>query len=361
MKRPKEYHFTFVPRERERTKRSFFMTDVTHMPSIAATAQQASPELHASVIVCTYNRCESLKRTLAALCHQQVAPGLSWEVLVVDNNSKDLTKAIVEAHAGAFPALRYIFEPKQGLSHARNAGIAAARGRYLLFTDDDVAPEPDWMQRMVQGMMRTGCDAAGGYIAPVWETPPPAWLTERFHGFLAIKTERTDTYEITEGLPLPFGANMAFKRELFTRLGPFDVNRGRKGNVLASGEDGEFLARLLAAGGKVMFFGDARVHHAVESFRLTKRYFRRWRFQTSRNLAQSRGFEGDRRVAGIPLYMFGQLARACARAVTARFSEPADEAFYKEIIVWHFLGSMQGLWRERGRAPASPPLGSSEC
>jgi hypothetical protein len=96
-----------------------------------------------------------------------------------------------------------------------------------------------------------------------------------------------------------------------------------------------------------MFFGDARVHHTVESFRVTRRYFRRWRYQTSRNLAESRGFPGARRVLGVPPYLFAQLLRAGWRALVARFDEPADEAFNKEIIVWHFLGTIQGLWRRR--------------
>ena len=97
-----------------------------------------------------------------------------------------------------------------------------------------------------------------------------------------------------------------------------------------------------------MFFGDARVHHAVEAFRLTKRYFRRWRYQTSRNLAESRGLVGTRRIFGIPLYVFPQLMRAIARALLSSLRDPADKAFQSEIIVWHFLGTIAGLWRARG-------------
>ena len=99
-----------------------------------------------------------------------------------------------------------------------------------------------------------------------------------------------------------------------------------------------------------MFFGDARVHHSVETFRLTKRYFRRWRYQTSRNLAESRGFPGNSRIGGVPLYVYSQLLRAIGRALVGRVADPPDEAFFKEIIAWHFLGSIEGLWRTR-KAP----------
>ena len=312
--------------------------------------------MDASIIVCTYNRAESLRDTLRALHALKSPAKRNWEVVVVDNNSRDETRQAVEEFGRGFARLRYLFEPRQGLSYARNHGLAAARGRILLFTDDDVAPEPDWVQRVLDGMSRTGCLACGGFIAPEWESPPPAWLTERFHGFLAVRAERADTYRIEGDMQPPFGANMAFRREVFDRFGQFDVGRGRSGNVLASGEDGELFQRILDDGGEVMFFGDARVHHTVESFRLTKRYFRRWRYQTSRNLAQSRGFPGKRRLFGVPPYLVPQLLRAAARALVARLTDPADEAFGREIIVWHFLGAIAGLWRSRSDAPRPPAV-----
>ena len=327
------------------------MTQQDHTP----TPLDIAP-LHASVIVCTYNRARSLARTLGCLARQDIPSATLWEVIVVDNNSRDETRAVVEEAQRSSPNLRYEFEARQGLSHARNHGIDAARGEILLFTDDDVCPERDWVQRILEGMAQHGCDACGGYIAPDWEVPPPSWLTERFHGFLAVRTSSTETFRITSLSDTPFGANMAFRRSAFQEFGVFDVTRGRRGTVLSSGEDGELFERLLAGGAKVMFFGDARVHHRVEAFRLTKRYFRRWRYETSRNLALSRGLPGARRLFGIPLYLFPQLARACANALKARFARPQDEAFHREIIVWHFLGELSGLVQARKRGDARDPI-----
>jgi len=306
-----------------------------------------TPTRTASIVVCTYNRAESLRDTLAALRRLHEPPGVDWEVLIVDNNSTHHTRAVVEEAMRAWPRLRYEFESAQGLSHARNRGIACSTGEVILFTDDDVLPEPEWLQKTLEGLDRYGADACGGWIGPIWESPPPAWLTERFHGFLAVRTERNDDCPITADTPAPFGANMAFRRAVFARVGLFDTNRGRKGAVLASGEDGEMFERILAAGLQVVFLGSSRVHHKVESFRLTKRYFRRWRFQTSRNIAQSRGAPGARRLFNIPLYLFPQLARAIGRMLWSRLSGPADEAFNREIVVFHFLGLMQGLYRAR--------------
>lgn len=303
--------------------------------------------MDATVIVCTYNRAESLRDTLRALRAQKTNPSREWEVVVVDNNSKDHTRKVVAEVQREWPLLRYEFEQAQGLSHARNRGIAAAQGVVILFTDDDVLPEPDWLETTLAGMDKYQADACGGYIAPIWETPPPAWLTERFYGFLAIRTDRTDDYLITQASRAPFGANMAMKRSVFDRVAPFDTNRGRKGNVLASGEDGEMFERILAAGLKAIFLGQSRVHHKVEAFRLTKRYFRRWRFQTSRNIAQSRGLAGERRLFNIPLFIFPQFMRAFARMLWGHMTQPRDEAFNREIVVFHFLGLMQGLYCSR--------------
>jgi len=302
-----------------------------------------------SVVVCTYNRAASLADTLRALKAQQVPDSIDWEVVVVDNNSRDDTRAVVEAAAKDFPRLRYLFQPLQGLSHARNLGIEAARGALLLFTDDDVLPEPDWLACVVAGLRRHDADACGGYIAPIFEVPPPRWLTERFYGFLAVRTERTDDYPIESASQAPFGANMAVKRAVFDRVGLFDVTRGRSGKVLASGEDGELFERILAAGLRAWFIGDARVHHKVEAFRLSKRYLRRWRYQSSRNIALSRGLAGERRVCGVPLFVFPQTLRAAWRVVTGHLGCAPDEAFNREMVLCHFLGLIEGLYRRERR------------
>jgi len=320
--------------------------------------------LDASVIVCTYDRCESLSHTLQALARQQPDPEMRWELIVVDNNSRDDTRTVVERFAASsvIATVRYVFEASQGLSHARNRGIKEANGSVLLFTDDDARPEPDWIRRVLEGMDQHNCDGCGGYIAPEWEVPPPPWLTERFYRYLALRIDRLDTYQVAGTSEVPFGANMAFRREVFQRIGPFDVTRGRKGNFLAGGEEIDLFERLLAKGGKVMFFGDVRVYHRIEKSRLTKRYFRRLRYQSSRNIAQSEDIAGDRRFLGVPLYMFPQFARACRNAIMARLSQPRDEAFHRELIVWHFLGLITGLAASRhcpGKSSNRRPAGTS--
>ena len=100
--------------------------------------------MNTTIIVCTYNRCKSLAKTLESIATLRVPGPVEWEVLVVDNNSTDQTRAVVEGFSCRYPSrFRYLFEPQQGKSCALNAGIQAARGEILAFTDDDVTVEPD--------------------------------------------------------------------------------------------------------------------------------------------------------------------------------------------------------------------------
>src|SRR5690349_5231481 len=98
-----------------------------------------------SVCICTYNRCQTLRSALESVLGQE-ADGVRFEVIVVDNNSTDDTKQVVESFVRrGHSNLRYSFEGRQGLSHARNAGIAVARSPLVAFTDDDIRVAPDWV------------------------------------------------------------------------------------------------------------------------------------------------------------------------------------------------------------------------
>ena len=312
----------------------------------------------ATVIVCTYNRCKSLEDTLRAMQQQVVPPDISWELIVVDNNSSDGTQALVAEWQTRLPGLRYQFEERQGLSYARNRGIEAANGALLLFTDDDVIPESDWVATVVRAMKLHGCDGLGGYIAPLWEETPPPWLTDKFHGFLAIRMDNHGPRLLEAEDDPPFGANMAFRREVFSRLGGFDVNRGHKGKVLAGGEEWDLFARLRDSGGKVVYIPAARVHHKVEAFRLNKRYFRRWRYQNSRNIGETQGVPGARTLLGIPPYLIAQTVKSGLRTVWGYVLLPSDEAFRTEMIAWHFLGLVAGLMQRSHRRRATASTGT---
>src|SRR5580704_12336571 len=112
-----------------------------------------------SIIICSQNRAESLRLTLESIGKAAVPPGWTAELLIVDNSSSDHTRAIVTKAQLSNLTLRYIYEPKAGLSYARNAGLAAASGRIILFTDDDIHVPLDWIEGMCRPILEGTADA----------------------------------------------------------------------------------------------------------------------------------------------------------------------------------------------------------
>lgn len=237
-----------------------------------------------TVILCTYNRCGSLAEALESVAAQTLPDRVKWEVIVVDNNSRDETRTVVEQYCQRFPSrFRYAFEGEQGLSRARNAGIRAARGQIIAFLDDDVIAEPDWLGRLTQSLHDDTWAGAGGRIAPPIGFQPPAWLPlggkYDLGGTLALFDLGDEAAELKRA---PYGTNMAFRTSVFKRCGMFRTDLGRCGNALLSGEDTEFGNRLFAAGLRLRYEPAAIVHHPVSEERLKKRYFDSWWFNFGR-------------------------------------------------------------------------------
>ena len=138
-----------------------------------------------TVAICTWNRGKLLDQTLTQLRHLRIPEGVTWELLVVNNNCTDDTDAVIARHERHLP-LRRLFEPKQGHSNARNCAVDHARGEYLIWTDDDVTVCREWLQ-VYEAAFEAHPEAAffGGPIRPRFEGNPPRWLT-RSRGSLAI-------------------------------------------------------------------------------------------------------------------------------------------------------------------------------
>jgi glucosyl-dolichyl phosphate glucuronosyltransferase len=261
-----------------------------------------------SIVVCTYNRAASLRLTLAALDAQLTPPDLVWELIIVDNNSTDTTRSEIERFAGsARVAVRPLFVAAQGLSHARNAGLARSHGNIVGFTDDDVRPAPDWVASVAHGMNEHAADIIGGRILPAWREPPPAWLEQRsfFHGALAIMTHPAPRQVLDpSGSPSVWGANMAFRRKVFDTVGLFDTRRGLVGTKLYRGEEIDLVERAIAAGYRAVYDPSVVVWHRIGPERMRVGYLSRLYFERA---------EGDALVHGIPLSRYRSVAaRTCS-------------------------------------------------
>ncbi|HEY7546996.1 MAG TPA: glycosyltransferase [Blastocatellia bacterium] len=321
-----------------------------------------------SIIIPTYNRARDLAGTLGSMAW--LSPRAEWEMLVVDNNSSDDTRAVVQEAQSWFPAkLHYLFEPEQGRCAALNAGIRAASGEILVTTDDDVRVEKDWLDRAAEGLSRLRCDYVGGRVLPVWTAPRPAWLPNRGgrHWAVIALLDYGPT-PIEFGSHVPLGVNMAFRREAFERAGLWDNSIGRKAGTLLGQEVREWGLRARLAGLRGFYVPEMVVHHLIPPDRLTKRYFRRWFYwhgisramlyaKTRINMEAPEQTHLDYsrvpHIAGVPRYMYRSCLRAFKDMIGAKARRDDMAAFEHELWIWFFAGIIRQRLRDRKSDPPS--------
>src|SRR4051812_36033554 len=197
---------------------------------LVETSMSESPALtpRVSIVICTWNRSRLLRKTLEQMTLLDTAPGTRWELIVVNNNCSDDTESVLDDFQSRLPLVR-LFEPTPGKSHAANRAVGEAKGEYIVWTDDDVLVDRDWLNAYLAAFARwPDASVFGGLIAPWFEESPPRWLEKVFG-----KVERA--YAALNHGPIgcalthetiPFGANMALKRSAHleegydARLGP---------------------------------------------------------------------------------------------------------------------------------------------
>lgn len=234
-----------------------------------------------SVVICTYNRSHSLKRTLESLAGLSRREKLLREIIIVDNNSQDDTKEVVEDFGKrSLLNIRYVLEDRQGVSYARNRGIKEAEGEIIAFLDDDVIVTKDWLDQLSLAFELYNPAIVGGRVLLQSDLPAPEWLSWKVSIPLG-EFDLGDNVVISDNQKdmIGIGANMAFKREVFLRYGLFRTDLGRKGNKLYMGEDTELYRRALNSGELCMYYPHATVYHCTGSERMKKNYIRRWFFR----------------------------------------------------------------------------------
>jgi glycosyltransferase involved in cell wall biosynthesis len=209
---------------------------------------------------------------------EQESECLRYEVIVVDNNSTDDTRQVVERYlTRGYSNLRYVFEEKQGVSYARNTGLANARAPIIAFADDDVRVAKDWVANIRKEFDRhPEVDFVGGKILPRWKTAPPAWLTRDHWWALALLDYGDEAFYVSADNPLCLPtANASFRSQLFERFGLFSPE-------FSGREDHEFLLRLWWEGIRGLYAPNIVVTAEVQPERLKKEYHRKWNTTTGK-------------------------------------------------------------------------------
>lgn len=235
-----------------------------------------------SVVICTWNRASLLRRSLASHVTAHLPSNLPWEIVVVDNGSMDDTANVIKEFAGRLP-IRGVYEPKLGLSHARNAGVREARGEYVLWTDDDVIISPNWLISYADAIEQwPEASFFGGPVVPLFDNAPPRWLVEALPvigNAYALVDLGTEVLPFTQE-DVPFGANYAVRMTEQRRY-MYSPELGRRGNHLAGGEETMVVRSILRDGGTGWYLPSAMVHHVISKERQSVHYLRRYYFENS--------------------------------------------------------------------------------
>ena len=226
-----------------------------------------------SLVIATYNRREQLLMALESATRQTL-PFEKWEVVVVDNNSQDGTYESVEAFAAAHVGmnLRVVRETIQGVSAARNRGIAESCGEFIVVTDDDEVLVEGFLETYYEFYERGG-RICGGRILPSFEVEPPVWMSKYTERAIAGTVDLGDTERDFGAGKFFGGGNHGYRRDVAEYYGGYDTGLGRNGNVLLAGEEKDLYKRMVASGESIRYLPGALVYHNVEKERLTREYF----------------------------------------------------------------------------------------
>jgi glycosyltransferase involved in cell wall biosynthesis len=201
-----------------------------------------------SVVLPTRGRARYLEVALDSLASQDLDE--PWELVVVDDGSEDGTRELLDQRG--VRSLR--LEPARGLNPARNAGVRATGGELVAFTDDDVQAPPGWLRALVAGARRhSGAEAFGGPIRPRFEGPAPRGCGREDPPLTTLDLGGED-----HPAEVAWGANMAVRRAAFERIGDFDES------IHGGGDEQEWLERLLAKGGRLVYLAQAGLDHRRE-------------------------------------------------------------------------------------------------
>lgn len=231
------------------------------------------PEI--SAVICTRDRSAYLANCLRGLEQQSLASS-RFEVIVIDNGSKDDTAAVSAEFTDRNANFHYHVEPRGGLSIARNTGLRMSRAAIVAYTDDDAVPDSSWLERYCERFRQCPAEVGiiGGDVVPVWEAPRPAWLVEELLRPLSAGLRWSTEARILRPGEWLIEVNSAYRKAALVRAGGFPEQLGRMDSMLLSGDGAVNL--LIEQAGYLLFYDpQIIVHHHIAASRVTRTWFRR--------------------------------------------------------------------------------------
>lgn len=234
-----------------------------------------------TAIICTYNRAKYVSPLLDSIAANDLSM-TEYEILLVDNNCTDNTKEVCEAFVEKHRDVnfRYVVEPEQGLSAARNKGIKEAKGDIIVYIDDDALVDSHYLRTYAEWFESHPVTmACGGPIEPLYETSEPAWMTPYTKALLTAWMDYGDKVREYPQGRYPGGGNAAYRKKVFEQVGLFNTALGRKGGNLMGSEEKDIFVKMHAQHMQVLYLPWPVLHHCIPQAKLERDYFDRLTLQ----------------------------------------------------------------------------------
>jgi len=230
-----------------------------------------------TVVVPTYNGAEYIADCIESLINQKKVDSLSYEILVIDNNSTDNTIDIVNHYCSKYKNIKLIREINQGLSHVRNRGYLESKSEYIAYIDDDCTASANWVANIINSIKSVEPKPVviGGKILPRFKSQQPAWFSEELETFTWGSSKRFLTDKEREGF---YGANIVIQRKVLVQYGGFNISFGMKGEGIGLGEEIDLFNRIYEEHPFFWYDPDIYVNHLIkdEFFKINYRLRRAW-------------------------------------------------------------------------------------
>ncbi|MDA9981322.1 glycosyltransferase family 2 protein [Gammaproteobacteria bacterium] len=305
-----------------------------------------------TIAICSYNAAHLLPGLVGAFRRQRCP--LDAEILVVDNNSTDGTRAVVAELAGdSATPIRYVQESAQGISFARNRAIQETlSSNYLVFIDTDELPAPGWLETAADALGREGADCVGGAIRVRLPTGNrPQWLIDELLGFLGEVDYGVEPFWISDRSTPVWSGNVAYNTNVFASGLRFDDRYNRRGEGVGGGEDAIMFRALLSREARIRYRPEMHIDHIIGPKKLRRRYFLKLHYSAGRRFGEFETPDYARTFFGIPPFM---LPQAFSHALTtARLYLSRDpHAVRQAMNLVYALGTIVGR-TQRWRTPVN--------
>jgi len=275
----------------------------------------STPEI--SIVIASYNRQKTLPNIIQGILKQELPGTFDFELIIVDNNSTDQTREVVQRLiAPSAGRLKYFKQEIPGKSQALNLGIQEARGEIIAFTDDDVEVSQYWLLSIMEGFKNQNCDCLGGRVLPVFPLNTPSWVRDnpnQMAGAVVIYDLGEKSRLADSSTPRFIGANWAFKKSIFKECGLFKTDIG-PGTPYIVGEDEEFFERLVQKKKILYYSAEALIWHPVDLNRLKLKNVAKWHTALGHYEAKK---EYENKI--LPMAMFAGIPRYLIKGIISDF------------------------------------------